>query len=85
MKSEKGEITIQMVVTGIILIVIAGICIFMLTGENGLFVPKRQNNKAGDEEIIDQTINSDESNVTEGENEETKNESENEALVVPTK
>ena len=41
MKSEKGEITIHFIVGGIIFIVFIGICIFMLTGENGIFVPKR--------------------------------------------
>lgn len=41
MKNEKGEITIPAILITIILIVLGGICIFMLTGENGLFVPKR--------------------------------------------
>jgi len=40
MKSNKGEITIQLVITVIVLIVLGGVCIFMLTGENGLFLPK---------------------------------------------
>lgn len=80
MKNERGEITIQMVVIGIILIVLVGVCIFMLTGENGLFVLKTQNNEPKNEIITNQTINSDEQNVTNNEN---KNDNENGALVVP--
>ena len=41
MKNNRGEITIGMIITVIILIILGGICIFMLTGENGIFVPKR--------------------------------------------
>lgn len=41
MKDNRGEITIMMVITGIVLIILGGICIFMLTGEDGFFVPRR--------------------------------------------
>lgn len=41
MKNDRGEITIPMIITVIILIILAGICIFMLTGENGVFIPKK--------------------------------------------
>lgn len=40
MKNNKGQITIMMIVTVIVLIIVVGVCIFMLTGENGLFIPK---------------------------------------------
>lgn len=53
MKSEKGEITIHFIVGGIIFIVFIGICIFMLTGENGIFVPKRD--KIENNEITNNT------------------------------
>ena len=51
MKNNRGEVTIPMVITVIILIILGGICIFMLTGENGIFVPKR------DEQNIENTNN----------------------------
>lgn len=60
MKSEKGEITIHFIVGGIIFIVFIGICIFMLTGENGIFVPKRdnvQNNEITNNTIIETNEN----------------------------
>lgn len=61
MKSEKGEITIHLIVGGIIFIVFIGICIFMLTGENGIFVPKRD--KIQNNEITNNTtIETNESN-----------------------
>lgn len=53
MKSEKGEVTIHLIVGGIIFIVFIGICIFMLTGENGIFVPKRD--KIENNEITNNT------------------------------
>jgi len=53
MKSEKGEVTIHLIVGGIIFIVFIGICIFMLTGENGIFVPKRD--KIQNDEITNNT------------------------------
>ena len=56
MKNNRGEITIMMVITVIVLIILGGICIFMLTGENGIFVPKR------DAETTNNTIN--ETNTT---------------------
>jgi len=40
MKNNKGEITIPLVVIVIVIIIIGAICIFMLTGENGLFILK---------------------------------------------
>ena len=53
MKSEKGEVTIHLIVGGIIFIVFIGICIFMLTGENGIFVPKKE--KIQNDEITNNT------------------------------
>jgi hypothetical protein len=43
MRNDRGEISIPTILIGIILIVLAGICIFMLTGENGIFVPVGMN------------------------------------------
>ena len=40
MKNNRGEISIKMIITVISLIIFGGICIFMLTGDNGLFIPK---------------------------------------------
>lgn len=67
MRNDRGEITIPMVIAGIVTIVIVGICIFMLTGENGLFVLKTENNRQKDEIITNNAINSQEQNVTENE------------------
>lgn len=55
MKNNRGEITIAMIIIVIIFIVLGGICIFMLTGENGLFVPRRDY-----EEIENNTVNQNE-------------------------
>ena len=45
MKDNRGEISIQMIITVIVLIILGGICIFMLTGDNGLFVPREDGNQ----------------------------------------
>ena len=68
MKSDRGEITIPMVITGIVLIIMVGICIFMLTGENGLFVPRTENKTQENEIVTNNTIDSEEQNVTDNEN-----------------
>ena len=64
MRSNKGEITIQLVITVIVLIVLGGVCIFMLTGANGLFLPKeygqnqeQTNNISTENEIENVTSN----------------------------
>lgn len=62
MKDNRGEITIPMILTGIILIVVVGICIFMLTGENGLFVLRTEKESQENQIITNNTINSDEEN-----------------------
>ena len=62
MKDNRGEITIPMILTGIILIVVVGICIFMLTGENGLFVLRTEKESQENQIITNNTINSDEAN-----------------------
>jgi len=51
MKNNRGAISIEMIITVIVMILLAGICIFMLTGENGLFVPKDNENNAITNEI----------------------------------
>lgn len=68
MKNDRGEITIPMVIVGIVLIIMVGICIFMLTGENGLFVPKTENKAQENEVITNNTIDTEKQNVTENEN-----------------
>ncbi len=65
MNSNRGEISIQLIITMIVILVMAGICVFMLTGEDGLFVPKKDN------EITNNTVNTNEiqeQNVTNNEN-----------------
>lgn len=68
MKDNRGEITIPMIITGIVLIIIVGICIFMLTGENGLFVPRTENESQENEIITNNTTDLDEQNATDNEN-----------------
>lgn len=68
MKNNRGEITIPMILTGIILIVAVGICIFMLTGENGLFILNTEKESQENQLITNNTTNSDEQNVTDNEN-----------------
>lgn len=85
MKDNRGEITIMMIITVIVLIILGGICIFMLTGENGLFIPK------GEEQNVQQDNNSINTNVQEEETNNTVNadeqqnvtNNENGALTVP--
>lgn len=70
MKDNKGQITIMMIVTVIVLIILGGICIFMLTGDNGLFVPKEdeKENKSTENEITtNNTLNTEEQNVVNNE------------------
>ena len=62
MKNERGEITIPAILTTIVLIVLAGICIFMLTGENGLFVPKRY--EQNDNTVINSNETQNDNNAT---------------------
>ena len=59
MKDNRGEITIMMIITVIVLIIFGGICIFMLTGENGLFVlkTKQQNNNNLNTNVQQETTN----------------------------
>lgn len=63
MKDNRGEITIPFVITGIVLIIIAGICIFMLTGENGLFVPRGYESESENEIVNNTTVNEVEQNT----------------------
>jgi len=51
MKNNRGAISIEMIITVIVIILLVGIAIFMLTGENGLFVPKDNENNAITNEI----------------------------------
>ena len=72
MKNNKGAISIEMILTVIVLIVLGGICIFMLTGDNGLFVPVENEQRQEEKNNIDttkdaeQTSNAD--NTVNGEN-----------------
>ena len=75
MKDNRGEISIQMIITMIVVLVMAGICVFMLTGEDGLFVPKKDNeitnNILNTNEITNNTVDTNETqeqNVTNNEN-----------------
>ena len=56
MKNNRGAISIEMIITVIVLIILAGISIFMLTGENGLFVPK--NNQEQTQNTNNTTVDS---------------------------
>ena len=73
MKSERGEISIPTILTVIVFIILAGICIFMLTGENGLFVPKR----------YEENVNNNNTVNTQNETQNIENTTNNEALTVP--
>ncbi len=88
MKNDRGEITIPQIIFVIVLIVLVGVCIAMLTGENGLFVPKGYNQNA-DNSTNTNTTNTDESNTntvdTQKPTEQEENNNQNGALVVPTK
>ena len=43
MKNNRGAISIETIITVIVIILLLGVTIFMLTGENGLFVLKDKN------------------------------------------
>ncbi len=84
MKNEKGQITIMMIITVIVLIIIGGICIFMLTGENGLFIPKRDEEKTQQNETNTNNIENSDSTQNANNIENTNNtQNENGALTVP--
>lgn len=71
MKNNKGQITIMMIVTVIVLIILGGICIFMLTGDNGLFVPKKdeaENETPKNEITTNNTLSTEEQNTINNEN-----------------
>lgn len=57
MKNNKGEISIELIATVIVLIVLAGICIFMLTGDSGLFIPKGEEQNIQTNNTIDTNNN----------------------------
>ena len=71
MKNNRGEISIPLILTVIVLIIFGAICIFMLTGENGLFVFKsnqrEQNNSVvtnkGENAATNENITNNENNV----------------------
>lgn len=83
MKDNRGEITIMMIIIVIVLIILGGICIFMLTGENGLFIPKSEEQNI-QQNNIDTNVQDEETNNTVDTNEQqnTTN-NENGALTVP--
>lgn len=69
MKNNKGAISIEMIVTVIVIIVLVGIAIFMLTGENGVFVPNNQENTVTTNEVKEQNaVNTNEVQDAQGEN-----------------
>jgi len=57
MKNNKGEISIELIATVIVLIVLAAICIFMLTGDSGLFVPKGEEQNIQTNNTVDTNNN----------------------------
>ena len=82
MRNERGEISIPTILIVIILIIIGGICVFMLTGEDGLFIPKRY------EQNINQNQNENTENNTLTDKDETQkieNTTDNNVLTVPMK
>lgn len=81
MKNNKGEISIPMIITGIILIILGGIIIFMLTGENGLFVLKGSESTINRNELQEQN-NSNTENTNELQEQNTTN-TNNEAITIP--
>ena len=81
MKNNKGEISIPMIITGIILIILGGIIIFMLTGENGLFVLKGSESAINRNELQEQN-NSNIENTNELQEQNTTN-TNNEAITIP--
>ena len=94
MRNDRGEMSIPTILIGIILIVFAGICIFMLTGENGIFVPVRyeQNNTTMNEnqtentnKVEEQPENAESTNKPENTTQETENNTvtNNNVLTVP--
>ena len=63
MKNDRGEISIPTILIVIVLIVIGGVCIFMLTGEDGVFVPKRYEQNTNQNQI-ENTTESENNSVT---------------------
>ena len=59
MKSEKGEVKLEVIITIILLIIFGGICIFMLTGDNGIFVPEKYEIINNNETTVNDTIDKD--------------------------
>ena len=95
MKNDRGEISIPQIIIVIVLIVLVGVCIFMLTGENGLFVPKgyepqeNLNNVVNTEEPEEQDSNTNEPQEQNTNSDEPINQNSNVntngALVVPAR
>ena len=93
MKDNRGEISIMMIITVISLIVFGAICIFMLTGDSGLFIPKSQekvteNNVNQVQNITESNEVNNQQNVTENNTEDSNQEQNttnepNGALTVP--
>ena len=69
MRNDRGEVSIPAILIVIILIVFVGVCIFMLTGENGVFIPKGyeqnvENNTNTNAESTNKTENKEQNKVT---------------------
>ena len=77
MKDNRGQISIVMIITVICLIIFGGICIFMLTGENGLFVLKGQEVQNKNEVVNQNTTNTNQEESGNTNTEETDNETNN--------
>ena len=73
MKNNRGAISIEMIITVIVIMLLVGVTIFMLTGENGLFVPNNKEN----------TVNElKEQNVTDNQNTVTNNDEQNQNMLI---
>ena len=73
MKNNRGAISIEMIITVIVIMLLVGVTIFMLTGENGLFVPKDNENAVN--ELKEQ-------NVTDNQNTVTNNDEQNQNMLI---
>ena len=70
MKNNRGAISIEMIITVIVIIVLVGIAIFMLTGENGIFVPKDKENAVTTNELKEQNVTDNQNTVSNNETQE---------------
>jgi len=81
MKNNRGAISIEMIITVIVIMVLVGVAIFMLTGENGLFVPKDKENTVTTNELKEQNETENENTVINNETQE-QNTTNNENILI---